>query len=106
MITFKNPLEFYNQHCTRSLSGSIQSPPFTFRAPATPSLVARLWRCVLLKLEPRRAHEGVSAAEFWLGFPAGTSYLKTTLNSFPPSRSASHEFLMTAILRLSQLSMA
>ncbi|TNN35842.1 hypothetical protein EYF80_053990 [Liparis tanakae] len=50
------------------------------------------------------AHEGVSAAPS--SPTAGTSYLNTTLNSFPPRRSASHEFLMTAILRLSQLSMA
>lgn len=61
---------------------------------------------VLSQPKLRRAHDGVVAAEFWLGFPVGTSYLKTTLNSFPPSRSASHEFLMTAIFRLSQLSVA
>lgn len=36
----------------------------------------------------------------------GTSYLKMTLKSFPPRRSASQEFLMTASLRLSHASAA
>lgn len=102
MITFKNLPTFYNHLTIFVHSVAVSS----FLHSELQLICSGRLTSVLLNGELRGAHEGVSGSESGMLFSAGTSYLKTTLNNFPPSRSASHEFLMTAILRLSQLSMA